>query len=313
MVAAGMWNPIVFRRINKTWRADDLIAAMEDFYLRAENLLWERFYHPGTLLRKHSSELEKKLWLEKMPEEAFAPYLEEVQPPEAPHFKPFPYGCGRVHQAGHLNVPLFLEAARRYFEQHSLLRTMDVDFPTEPPRTNPLHFLGFHADMLIDCRGYRAGLEGFFTYLPFGLAKGEVLKVRCAGLDMSETFNAGFFLKPLDEPNNYQLGATFSWDRQDEQCESWARENLLERFSKHIDHPCEVLEQKAGVRPTTVDRRAMLGRHPEIPQLWIFNGLGAKGVMLAPFLAAHFAKHMLEGEQLDPEVDIARFASHYGK
>ena len=36
MVAAGLWNPIVFRRVNKTWMADESLEELEDFYPRWE-------------------------------------------------------------------------------------------------------------------------------------------------------------------------------------------------------------------------------------------------------------------------------------
>ncbi len=36
MVAAGMMNPMVFKRINKSWKADDLLPAAVSFYKTLE-------------------------------------------------------------------------------------------------------------------------------------------------------------------------------------------------------------------------------------------------------------------------------------
>jgi hypothetical protein len=46
--------------------------------------------------------------------------------------------------------------------------------------------------------------------------------------------------------------------------------------------------------------------HPTYPKIGIFNGLGTKGGLLAPYWAQHFAQHVLQGIPLDPQVDIRR-------
>jgi glycine/D-amino acid oxidase-like deaminating enzyme len=69
----------------------------------------------------------------------------------------------------------------------------------------------------------------------------------------------------------------------------------------------QILEQKAGVRPTVLDRRPLMGEHPAYQGVYIFNGLGTKGYMMAPTLASELADFMLEQKPLDPETDIRRF------
>ena len=38
-VAAGIWNPVVFKRITKSWMADEVLSVMLDFYIEQEELL----------------------------------------------------------------------------------------------------------------------------------------------------------------------------------------------------------------------------------------------------------------------------------
>jgi glycine oxidase len=61
------------------------------------------------------------------------------------------------------------------------------------------------------------------------------------------------------------------------------------------------------VRPTVKDRRPLLGIHPEYNQLAVFNGLGTKGVMLAPYFANKLVNLILKNEPLPNEVNINRF------
>jgi hypothetical protein len=41
--------------------------------------------------------------------------------------------------------------------------------------------------------------------------------------------------------------------------------------------------------------------------LGIFNGLGTKGVLMAPLQAKEFVRFLLDGESLSPEASIQRF------
>ena len=67
------------------------------------------------------------------------------------------------------------------------------------------------------------------------------------------------------------------------------------------------MEHKAGVRPTVSDRRPLIGLHPENKQLAVFNGMGTKGVMIAPYFADQLVNLLLNNKSLSEEVDITRF------
>ena len=74
-----------------------------------------------------------------------------------------------------------------------------------------------------------------------------------------------------------------------------------------LNSPYKVIEQKAGIRPTVKDRRPMLGAHPVHQNLFVFNGMGTRGIILAPYFAAQLSDLILKGIPIDTEVDIKRF------
>jgi glycine/D-amino acid oxidase-like deaminating enzyme len=47
--------------------------------------------------------------------------------------------------------------------------------------------------------------------------------------------------------------------------------------------------------------------HPLHPNLGILNGMGTKGVSLAPYFARQLAQHLLHGTPIMPEASIDRF------
>lgn len=294
--------------------ADEVIAELAQFYPKKEQLLGASFYHSLPLLRKHSSALEAKLWAEKEQTDEFGHFLGStgIAGNDDERFGDFPFGKGRVNGAGYVDLPLFLSSAREYFRTNGAFRQMEFALPEKAEGMEKVSVEGLKPKRIIDCRGYKTAASTWWRYLPFGLTKGEVITVRCPGLDLSEVFNAGFFVQPLGN-DIYRVGATFNWEDKDEMTTPAARSFLTEKWKRHITLPIEVLDQKAGVRPTVQDRRPLLGQHPLNKKLFIFNGLGTKGVMLAPLLSGYFVSHLLDGHALDNEYDIARFKYLLGK
>jgi glycine/D-amino acid oxidase-like deaminating enzyme len=68
------------------------------------------------------------------------------------------------------------------------------------------------------------------------------------------------------------------------------------------------VDHQAGIRPAISDRRPIIGQHAEQKRAYIFNGLGARGGMVAPYFVMHFTDYLLDGKPLNKEVDIGRFS-----
>ena len=93
-------------------------------------------------------------------------------------------------------------------------------------------------------------------------------------------------------------------------------EYFVESFeccSKILIQNCnfEIVEHFAGVRPTVKDRRPLLGTHPKHKNFHILNGLGTRGVMLAPAMAIDLYDFIENGKPLDKTIDIKRYATSY--
>ena len=83
---------------------------------------------------------------------------------------------------------------------------------------------------------------------------------------------------------------------------------MIEKLKKVINVPYTVLDQSAGIRPTVKDRRPLVGIHPHTQAIsCILNGLGTRGVMIAPTVAESLYNHLENGEELDAEINIKRF------
>ena len=68
-----------------------------------------------------------------------------------------------------------------------------------------------------------------------------------------------------------------------------------------------VLDATAGVRVTVPGTRLpMLGPLPDRSCIWIFTGLGSKGLLMAPLLARDLPAFFEKPETIPPEVRVKR-------
>ena len=86
-----------------------------------------------------------------------------------------------------------------------------------------------------------------------------------------------------------------------------AKEELLNKLNKLLNCDYSVVDQIAGIRPTVKDRRPLVGQHMTHKNMYILNGLGTRGVMIAPYVAKQLYSFIEEQKPLETEINISRF------
>ena len=299
-VAAGLYNPITGRAMVKTWLAGTLFPYLSNFYQEAAQTLGVQCLHPTPIFRPFITAQERSVWQEKAAD--YPDFIAAVVPASYQQANLIhPYGGLLLKQAGYLAVRSFLKATRTYLEaQGAYLAT---DFVHDRMHLGErVHYQGLTARRVIFCEGPQAYSNPFFSTLPFRWVKGELLLVTLQQ-PLAMVYNRGVFVVP-QAACHALVGATYT--RQDL---SWtptaqARRALEARLRRTFSLAYTVQDQWAGIRPATFDRRPLIGLHPQYPQLGIFNGLGTKGVSLAPYFAQVFVEHLLSKAPLPPEVQL---------
>ncbi len=172
---------------------------------------------------------------------------------------------------------------------------------------NEIRYKNFTCDKLVFCEGHLATQNPFFKELKFKPAKGEVLTIYCEELKTTSIINKDFFILPLPEAHCFKVGATYNWlDFTDNTTEK-AKQTLIEKIDSVIPFPYKIIKQQAGVRPSTIDRRPVMGFHATHKNMGVFNGFGTKAVMLAPYFSKHFCNFIFLNQELFLDVDVKRF------
>jgi glycine oxidase len=305
-VAAGLFNPITGRKMSKTWMADALFPYLHEFYRQVEQLMGGTFFHPMMLYRPFTSIEEQNEWMGKSADATLSAYVEAVHasPIEAHHVRN-DFGGLMLKQCGYLNTKKFSEAVRTYIKQFSTLLEEDFAEAELTIEENSVRYKELHAKKIIFCQGESALSGNLFSWLPIRPLKGEVLTIQTTE-EVSKIYNRGVYVVP----DIWKVGATYQFNDTTRACTDAGLQELIEKLNELVCFPYRVTNQTWGMRPTTPDRRPILGPHPEHGSVIIFNGLGTKGVSLAPYFSSVLAGWLENEVPINKEVDIHRY-KHY--
>lgn len=303
-VAAGLMNPVVFKRITKGWRSDEFLKESKQFYPELEELLGVRFYIKPDFYRIHGSEYEKKYWAEMSENSKFSAFLGPQAEDENTSLLKAPFGISFLNEASAVVSEVFLKAAQNYLLEQDSLKNERVDFNQIKFSPEGVNYGGVSAAKIVFCTGAQAAVEGHFNYLPFKIAKGEVLTVQC---DIPEMiFNGRVYGVPV-APGIFKVGSTYGWEQIDDNPTNEGRVEISENLDRILNVPYKILDHEAGFRPTVKDRRAFLGLSETNPKIAIFNGLGTKGYLMAPLLSREMSDFLCDGKPLNPEINVSRY------
>ena len=307
-IAAGVYNPFNFRQMMNNWRAVEMINAAKDLYRYAEKISNQKIFTERKILKVFTSIDERKLWERACEEKEGLLADEKILENHLGEFVISPYGIGVVNNGGSIDTGMLIYVVGgKLKEQNSFSEEYFDPEKLEINSDGIIYDNKISAKHIIFCEGHLATYNPWFKFLPIKPAKGQLLHIYIPGLQLHDVINRGAYLLPLGN-ELFVLGSTFDNDVVDEISTKVAEEDLLSRLEKFIKVPVKVVSRYAGIRPAVQDRRPIIGKHPDFPQLSIINGMGSKAVLLSPWLAKKLAEHIERMEEIPREVNANRFS-----
>jgi glycine/D-amino acid oxidase-like deaminating enzyme len=301
MVAAGMMNPMVFKRINKSWKVDDLLPTAVSFYKTLEQKIGQNMFCEYNILKFFANEAYKNAWNSKVDDNKYINKAEEQYPNKLISND---YGFGRVTNCSRVVLSSMLTTYRDQLRSENAL--LEETFEPKHLNIEKGHYKDIKFSWVVLCLGHTGAVCELFGWLPLRKTKGELLKIKAVQMKSDDLLNKGFFVVPVGN-DEYVVGSTYDWNDKTTNPTQQGKNQIEEKLSKLYAGSYEIIEHTAGLRPTVIDRRPLIGLHPRHKNLGIFNGLGTKGVLIAPYFASQFADQLLTGAKLNAEVDIKRF------
>ena len=287
-IAAGVFNPVAYRKLKMAEFADFLLPEVFQYYTKLEVQLKEKIFHPTSFLKILTDVEELNNWQIQsanennsafMSQEIFADDFEQTIKNE--------FGAGQVLQSGVVKLNLMLDLWKEHLIAMNSFCKNGFEYSKVKFTENSVTYKDVVAKQIIFCEGVGVEKNPWFKWLPMQQFKGEILEISAPLLKLDRMVNRGVFLLPL-ENGNYKVGATHDWKNVDEIPTEEGKGELLAKLDKIINVPYTIVSHYAGLRPATRDRHPYIGVHPKIKNAFVFNGLGSKGVIMAPWLADTF-------------------------
>lgn len=305
-VAGGLYNPVILKRFSEVWEAQEQIDLLNSFYSKLENKLDIKFDFKIPIYRKLFSVEEQNNWFIATDKIGLAPFLSSKLITKKYNGIDSPFNYGEVLQTGYVDTEKLLINYHRFLENENLLLKEEFNYSLLEIDSDFVQYKNIKAKNIIFAEGFGMMANPYFSKLPLDGTKGELLIIKVPYLNLDAVIKTSVFILPLGN-DLYKVGATYNWKDKTNLPTEEGKQELLENLKEILNCDFEIIEHLAGVRPTVKDRRPMVGTHPNYERIHLLNGLGTRGVMLAPAMAKALFENLEIEMPLDKTIDIKRF------
>jgi glycine/D-amino acid oxidase-like deaminating enzyme len=305
-IAGGLYNPVILKRFSEVWRSQEQVDLGNQFYAQLEEKLKVKLDNKIPIYRKLYSVEEQNNWFIASDKPNLAPFISPKISYNQYNGINSPFGFGEVLQSGYVDTAALLNYYHVYLVKSNLLQFDSFNYENLIIKEDFVEYKNNQYKNVIFAEGFGIHSNPYFSNLPLDGTKGELLIIKSKELKLDVILKSSVFIIPLGN-DLFKVGATYNWEDKTATPTEEGKNELLSDLKSLLTADFEVIDHLAGVRPTVKDRRPMLGTHPKNPKLHVLNGLGTRGVMLAPDMAKMLFENIEYQIPLEKEIDIKRF------
>ena len=290
MVSSGLINPVTGRKYVKSWLIDEYTDAAIDFYTYTESLLGKKYFLPVDIIRFITNEEARLAWEKRLKDPEYHRYVSNKRY-EALDRTGKSYGV--VTGGYKLDVQHWINDVRKF------LATQDLITITDHLITGP--------NNSYDRTIYATGAVGELASTGLIPNKGEALIVRLPDWHLPGIVKEDVFFVPLGYDDLFWVGSYYEPWSEVSGPTAEGKKMIIQAIKKAYTGSMVIVDHLAGVRPTVIDRRPIIGLYPGKENRYLFNGMGTKGTSLAPYWADKLLAYLEKGEILPEIVSPSRF------
>lgn len=306
VVAAGLYNPVILKRFTPVWKAKEQLEVALPMYAKIEIDLNIKIDYRLQILRRLSSIEEQNQWFTASDNPALEAFLSTSLLQNKNRCINAPFGFGEVRHAGRLDTETLIDNYKQFLKRNERLIETSFDYSQVEGEENFITYKGIKTKQIVFAEGFGVKQNPFFNHIKLNGTKGEVLTIKAPDLKIDYAVKSSVFIIPTGN-NLYTVGSTYNWKDKTNLPTEDGKTELLTKLKTFINCDFEVVNHVAGVRPTVGDRRPIVGRHSNYKNLYVLNGLGSRGVMVAPYVADKLYRFIENDEPLDKEISLCRF------
>lgn len=306
-VAGGLYNPVILKRFTPVWKAREQLDMAIPMYQALEHKLDLKLDYKVPIYRLLASVEEQNNWFEACDNPRLTEFMSTDLINEEIKGIKSSYGFGKVLSTGRIDTGSLVLNYRAHLDINGQYISKSFKHKALEISNDDLAYNNIKARYIVFAEGVGLLDNPYFDHLPLHPTKGELLTIKAPGLELDAVLKSAVFLIPLGD-GYFRVGSTYSRNDRSRGITYKAKNELLNKLDKIIDCDYQVVDQVSGVRPTVRDRRPLVGCHPQYNNVFVLNGLGTRGVMIAPYVASQLYEFIEKGRPLDKEIQIERFA-----
>lgn len=306
IVAGGLYNPVTLKRFTPVWQSKVQLELALPMYSIIEKRLNITLDYKVPVRRRFTSLEEQNNWFSRSDREGLSDYMSLEIYKNSNTFIDSNFGFGEVLQTGRIDTKKLVSEYKKDLKNKGLLFEETFEYALLEIEETVVNYKQFNAKNITFAQGYGVKDNPYFNTLPLQGSKGELVTIKATKLKLDYVLKSSVFIIPLRN-DIYRIGSTYERTDKTNNITTKAREELLNKLKTLISCDFEVVDQVAGIRPTVSDRKPLVGQHSDYKNVSILNGLGTRGVMIAPYVAKQLFELIENNSPLDSEIDISRF------
>lgn len=300
-IAAGLINPITGRKPVLTWEADLIFPFAFKFYKELESRFSAKILHALTLLRSFPEGLVTETKLE--------PYINQKENSFPFWLKGF--NATALNWSGWLDCALYLKLVQDFLIENNSFEQGIVNESELEMHEDKVIYQGETFDYVIKSTGFKDIISENSVTPGLNPVKGEILTMELdenKAHELEEIISKGIFILPISK-TQVRIGSVYTWHQLDDIPTVSGKALILSQLAPLLTEG-QILTLKdhlANVRPASKDRRPIIGPIDNQPRIWAFNGLGAKGVTLAPYFSQYTIEALESSRIVEKAFSTTRF------
>lgn len=287
--AAGIINPVTGKRFVKSEQFETWYTCACTTYGELEVELNQTFWENRPILRLLGTAEEANDWSIRCAQAEYSEHLAEI--PDAGAWSPLlktGFTFGLIQQAARVQLKELTMAFRQKMTQKGYFSPEKIEY-------SDVQTLLKTYDQIVFCEGWQAMENPYFPESGFRVSKGEALLLQFAEPPDATLpvpmLKKTMLLTPLAD-NLFWAGSTYRWHFDDTLPSADGRAYMESYLREMFAVPFEVVDQVAGIRPTMIQRNPIVAQSTVNSHVFMLNGLGTKGALLAPYFAEQMADKM---------------------
>ncbi len=292
-IAVGMFTPLSGKRKTIHPLSLQQIPFAINVYKEISKLIGYNILHVTNIYQLFDSEEEQSQLKTKFLEPSFAPYIRSISKfLSGTNNK---NGAYEVTHSGWVNCESWMKYFKIWLKNNGRLLEAKFVYPDLKINEDKMEYNGLEFKNIFFCEGYKAINNPFFNEIIIP-CKGDVLTIASEHFTKDQIIKKnGIYLVP-SQSNSFKVGATYQWNN-DSETPVQADKILIEGQLKNmLMNSYNVTNHQSAIRPTTHNREVIARQHHHHKGMYMFNGLGTKGVLQGPWWADRIVKLYMHTE-----------------